>query len=142
MPPTCPNASPRPDTSDSPNPSDASALPSSSALPNSSALANHLAVRAELESLTTEAFRPELADIDQLPTLDIAKLMNTEDAAVPTAVAAQLPLIADAIDAIAERMARGGRLIYAARVRRAAWACWTRPSARRRSTLLRRRSWA
>jgi N-acetylmuramic acid 6-phosphate etherase len=76
-------------------------------------LSNHLAVRAELESLTTEAFRPELADIDQLPTLDIAKLMNAEDATVPTAVAAQLPLIAAAIDAIAERMARGGRLVYA-----------------------------
>ncbi|MFF5361082.1 N-acetylmuramic acid 6-phosphate etherase [Streptomyces scabiei] len=77
------------------------------------ALSNHLALRAELESLTTEAFRPELADIDQLPTLDIAKLMNAEDATVPTAVAAQLPLIAAAIDAIAERMARGGRLVYA-----------------------------
>ncbi|WP_079062448.1 N-acetylmuramic acid 6-phosphate etherase [Streptomyces scabiei] len=77
------------------------------------ALSNHLAVRAELESLTTEAFRPELADIDQLPTLDIAKLMNAEDATVPAAVAAQLPLIAAAIDAIAERMARGGRLVYA-----------------------------
>ncbi|WP_159769270.1 N-acetylmuramic acid 6-phosphate etherase [Streptomyces sp. HM190] len=74
---------------------------------------NDLAVRAELESLTTEAFRPDLADIDQLPTLDIAKLMNGEDATVPTAVSARLPLIAAAIDAIAERMARGGRLIYA-----------------------------
>ncbi|WP_405894697.1 N-acetylmuramic acid 6-phosphate etherase [Streptomyces sp. NBC_00104] len=81
--------------------------------PHASALPHHLSVRAELESLTTEAFRPELADIDQLPTLDIAKLMNAEDAAVPTAVSAQLPLIAAAIDAIAERMARGGRLIYA-----------------------------
>jgi N-acetylmuramic acid 6-phosphate etherase len=77
------------------------------------ALSNHLAVRAELESLTTEAFRPELADIDQLPTLDIATLMNGEDATVPAAVAARLPVIAAAIDAIAERMARGGRLVYA-----------------------------
>jgi N-acetylmuramic acid 6-phosphate etherase len=74
---------------------------------------NDLAVRAELESLTTEAFRPDLADIDQLPTLDIATLMNGEDATVPAAVAARLPVIAAAIDAIAERMARGGRLIYA-----------------------------
>ncbi|MFF6786536.1 N-acetylmuramic acid 6-phosphate etherase [Streptomyces sp. NPDC012510] len=85
----------------------------SSATAATSAFAHHLSVRAELESLTTEAFRPELADIDQRPTLDIAKLMNGEDAAVPTAVAARLPLIAAAIDAIAERMARGGRLIYA-----------------------------
>jgi len=70
-------------------------------------------LRAELESLTTEAFRPELADIDRLPTLDIARLMNGEDATVPTAVAQRLPEIAAAIDAVAERMARGGRLIYA-----------------------------
>ncbi|MGI5376327.1 N-acetylmuramic acid 6-phosphate etherase [Streptomyces sp. CA-251387] len=70
-------------------------------------------LRAELESLTTEAFRPELAEIDQLPTLDIARLMNGEDASVPAAVASQLPQVAAAIDAIAERMARGGRLIYA-----------------------------
>ncbi|MFI6562918.1 N-acetylmuramic acid 6-phosphate etherase [Streptomyces sp. NPDC050534] len=70
-------------------------------------------LRAELEALTTEAFRPELADIDQLPTLDIARLMNGEDATVPTAVARRLPEIAAAIDAVAERMARGGRLVYA-----------------------------
>ncbi|TXS41100.1 N-acetylmuramic acid 6-phosphate etherase [Streptomyces sp. uw30] len=70
-------------------------------------------LRTELDSLTTEAFRPELAEIDQLPTLDIARLMNGEDASVPAAVASRLPLIAAAIDAIAERMARGGRLIYA-----------------------------
>ncbi|WP_405871649.1 N-acetylmuramic acid 6-phosphate etherase [Streptomyces sp. NBC_00005] len=70
-------------------------------------------LRAELESLTTEAFRPELADIDQLPTLDIARLMNGEDATVPAAVVERLPEIAAAIDAVAERMARGGRLIYA-----------------------------
>ncbi|MCF1600127.1 N-acetylmuramic acid 6-phosphate etherase [Streptomyces muensis] len=70
-------------------------------------------LRSELDSLTTEAFRPELAEIDRLPTLDIARLMNGEDAAVPGAVARCLPEIAAAIDAIAERMAQGGRLIYA-----------------------------
>ncbi|RMB83322.1 N-acetylmuramic acid 6-phosphate etherase [Streptomyces shenzhenensis] len=70
-------------------------------------------LRAELETLTTEAFRPELAGIDRLPTLEIARLMNGEDTAVPPAVAERLPLIAAAIDAIAARMARGGRLIYA-----------------------------
>ncbi|MGI5426696.1 N-acetylmuramic acid 6-phosphate etherase [Streptomyces sp. CA-179760] len=70
-------------------------------------------LRTELETLTTEAFRPELADIDRLPTLDIARLMNGEDATVAGAVAARLPQIAAAIDAVAERMARGGRLVYA-----------------------------
>ncbi|MFF0449078.1 N-acetylmuramic acid 6-phosphate etherase [Streptomyces sp. NPDC004609] len=70
-------------------------------------------LRAQLNSLTTEAFRPELADIDRLPTLEIARIMNGEDRTVPGAVAEQLPRIAAAIDATAERMARGGRLIYA-----------------------------
>jgi N-acetylmuramic acid 6-phosphate etherase len=70
-------------------------------------------LREELGSLTTEAFRPEHSDIDRLSTLDIAKTMNGEDATVPAAVAAQLPGIAAAIDAIAERMGRGGRLVYA-----------------------------
>ncbi|WP_424889687.1 N-acetylmuramic acid 6-phosphate etherase [Streptomyces sp. XH2] len=71
------------------------------------------ALRAELATLTTEAFRPELADIDRLPTLDIARIMNGEDAGVAAAVAAQLPEIAAAVDATAARMARGGRLVYA-----------------------------
>jgi N-acetylmuramic acid 6-phosphate etherase len=70
-------------------------------------------LRAQLDALTTEAFRPELAEIDQLPTLDIARIMNREDSTVPDAVATQLPLIAAAVDAVAERATRGGRLIYA-----------------------------
>ncbi|USQ89002.1 N-acetylmuramic acid 6-phosphate etherase [Streptomyces phaeoluteigriseus] len=70
-------------------------------------------LRSQLESLTTEAFRPELAEIDRLPTLDIARLMNGEDAGVAGAVAARLPEIAGAVDAIAARMGRGGRLVYA-----------------------------
>ncbi|MFJ9867291.1 N-acetylmuramic acid 6-phosphate etherase [Streptomyces sp. NPDC101165] len=70
-------------------------------------------LRNELEYLTTEAFRPELAEIDRLPTLDIARLMNREDTGVPDAVGARLPEIAAAVDAVSERMARGGRLVYA-----------------------------
>ncbi|MFJ9708352.1 N-acetylmuramic acid 6-phosphate etherase [Streptomyces sp. NPDC101234] len=73
----------------------------------------HRTLRTELETLTTEAFRPELAEIDTLPTLDIARLMNGEDAEVAAAVALRLPEISAAIDAVAARMARGGRLVYA-----------------------------
>ncbi|MFF1255239.1 MULTISPECIES: N-acetylmuramic acid 6-phosphate etherase [unclassified Streptomyces] len=74
---------------------------------------NYSELRAQLATLTTEAFRPELSEIDQLSTLEIAQIMNGEDASVPTAVAEQLPRIAAAIDGTAERMARGGRLVYA-----------------------------
>ncbi|MEU6197852.1 N-acetylmuramic acid 6-phosphate etherase [Streptomyces sp. NPDC047061] len=73
----------------------------------------HRGLRSELESLTTEAFRPELAEIDTLPTLDIARLMNGEDGGVAAAVALRLPQISAAIDGIAARMAQGGRLVYA-----------------------------
>ncbi|MFD8013400.1 N-acetylmuramic acid 6-phosphate etherase [Streptomyces sp. NPDC058955] len=69
-------------------------------------------LRAQLATLTTEAYRPELAEIDRLSTLEIARTMNGEDQSVPAAVARQLPAIAAAIDATAERMARGGRLLY------------------------------
>ena len=69
-------------------------------------------LRSQLDTLATEAFRADLAEIDQLPTLEIASVMNREDATVPGAVAKQLPEIAAAIDAIAARLARGGRLIY------------------------------
>ncbi|MFE7807686.1 N-acetylmuramic acid 6-phosphate etherase [Streptomyces sp. NPDC057430] len=80
---------------------------------SSASSATYSELRAQLAALTTEAFRPELAEIDQLPTLEIARTMNAEDQTVPAAVAARLPLIAAAIDATAARMARGGRLIYA-----------------------------
>ncbi|MGP2439101.1 N-acetylmuramic acid 6-phosphate etherase [Streptomyces sp. JW3] len=70
-------------------------------------------LRSQLDGLSTEAFRPEFAEIDELPTLDLARLMNGEDAQVAAAVAARVPEIATAIDAIAGRMGRGGRLVYA-----------------------------
>ncbi|MBO0708148.1 MAG: N-acetylmuramic acid 6-phosphate etherase [Candidatus Dormibacteraeota bacterium] len=52
------------------------------------------------------------ADLDLRPTLDLVRLMNQEDATVPAAVGQALPAISRAIDAIAERMAAGGRLVY------------------------------
>ncbi|MFJ8547336.1 N-acetylmuramic acid 6-phosphate etherase [Streptomyces sp. NPDC093586] len=74
---------------------------------------HHPDLRSQLETLATEAFRPELAEIDRLSTLDIARLMNGEDATVAAAVTARLPEIAAAVDAVAARMSRGGRLVYA-----------------------------
>jgi N-acetylmuramic acid 6-phosphate etherase len=50
--------------------------------------------------------------IDQLPTLDVVRLMNDEDATVAAAVRQALPAIAQAVDMIVERLRRGGRLIY------------------------------
>ncbi|GAA0941537.1 N-acetylmuramic acid 6-phosphate etherase [Nonomuraea longicatena] len=65
-----------------------------------------------MSELSTEQSDPRYSQIDRLPTREIAELMNQADAAVPLAVAAVLPGISDAIDAIAARMAQGGRLLY------------------------------
>lgn len=61
----------------------------------------------------TEAVRPEWSDLDRMTTLDLVRLMNAEDRTVAEAVAGQLEPIAAAADAIAARMGRGGRLVYA-----------------------------
>jgi N-acetylmuramic acid 6-phosphate etherase len=60
----------------------------------------------------TEAHNPATAEIDTLPTLEMLRRINTEDQRVAHAVAVELPHIAQAVDAIAERMRAGGRLIY------------------------------
>jgi N-acetylmuramic acid 6-phosphate etherase len=65
-----------------------------------------------LDHLTTEARNPASEDLDGLTALEIVRLINSEDARVAGAVAEQFESIAKAIDVIAERLARGGRLIY------------------------------
>jgi N-acetylmuramic acid 6-phosphate etherase len=67
---------------------------------------------SNLQYPITEARNPATADIDTLPTLEMARLINAEDKRVAEAVEAELPAIAEAIDRIAARMRRGGRLIY------------------------------
>ena len=66
----------------------------------------------DLASLTTEARNPRTTHIDQLSTLEMLTLIHQEDAAVAMAVESQLPAIARAVDAIAQRFAQGGRLFY------------------------------
>src|SRR3954468_18164750 len=65
-----------------------------------------------LGHLSTEAARAERAEIDRLPTDELVRLMNAEDAIVPAAVAEAGPAIAAAVDAIVERLQAGGGLIY------------------------------
>jgi N-acetylmuramic acid 6-phosphate etherase len=62
---------------------------------------------------TTEAARPDLADLDLRSTRDLVRLLNEEDATVPAAVSDAGDALAAAIDEIVARMRRGGRLIYA-----------------------------
>jgi N-acetylmuramic acid 6-phosphate etherase len=52
-------------------------------------------------------------DIDRLPTRDVVRIIQEQDALVAGAVAAQAERIAHAIDEITERLRHGGRLFYA-----------------------------
>jgi N-acetylmuramic acid 6-phosphate etherase len=68
--------------------------------------------RGTLGSLLTEARNPASEHLDELSTLEMLALINAEDAKVAGAVQAELGNVARAVDAIAERFGRGGRLFY------------------------------
>lgn len=63
-------------------------------------------------ALATEQINPATVDIDRRSPLEMVQAMNAEDARVADAVGREAPQIAAAIEAIAARMRRGGRLIY------------------------------
>ena len=66
----------------------------------------------QLKGLDTEQVNPLTAHIDQEDTQGILRLINQEDRRVAGAVAQEIPHIAQAVDAIYEKLAAGGRLIY------------------------------
>lgn len=66
----------------------------------------------DLSHLLTEQHRPELADLDLRSTRDLVELMASDQVVALDAVTAVVPRIAAAIDAVAEQLKRGGRLIY------------------------------
>ena len=65
-----------------------------------------------LNNLLTETRNPKSANIDELSTLDMLKVINDEDKSVAFAVEKTLPEIAKAVDVVAEKLAAGGRLFY------------------------------
>lgn len=68
--------------------------------------------RANLHKLNTERRNSASTDLDTMSALEIAEIMNAEDRKIAGAVEKALPQIAEAIDAIANAIAIGGRLIY------------------------------
>lgn len=66
-----------------------------------------------LDALATEAARPDLYDLDARPIAEVVALLVAAEAEAHGAVAAAIPRIAEAAEAIAARLDRGGRLIYA-----------------------------
>jgi N-acetylmuramic acid 6-phosphate etherase len=65
-----------------------------------------------LRRLRTEQSNDAANDLDHKSSLDIARLINAEDASVALAVTRALPQIARAIDLVAAALRRRGRLIY------------------------------
>lgn len=65
-----------------------------------------------IDGLTTETVNEATKHIDEQDALGIVTLINNEDKKVAEAIEAELPQIAKAVDAVAERFAKGGRLIY------------------------------
>jgi N-acetylmuramic acid 6-phosphate etherase len=62
--------------------------------------------------LITEAPNPASLAIDSLSTPEMLEVISAADREVAPAVARELPNIAKAVDAIAERLEKGGRLFY------------------------------
>ena len=62
--------------------------------------------------LLTEQPIPASANIDKLSTAEMLRVINDEDRKVADSVTAELPHIAQAVDAIAHALRNGGRLFY------------------------------
>jgi N-acetylmuramic acid 6-phosphate etherase len=61
----------------------------------------------------TEERNPNSLGIDEKPVEEILRIINAEDQKVPTAVSAQIPVIADAVEAIAATISNRGRVFFA-----------------------------
>jgi N-acetylmuramic acid 6-phosphate etherase len=66
----------------------------------------------ELQSLITEQANPRSKNIDRLSTLEILRIINSEDATVARAVRSELPYIAQAVELVIDTLKGGGRLFY------------------------------
>ena len=69
-------------------------------------------IKTPLGLLTTETRNPSTRELDNLNSLELVKLINSEDQKVAPAVSDVSESIAQAIDIITDRLSKGGRLIY------------------------------
>src|SRR5713226_6835483 len=69
-------------------------------------------IKHTLDVLDTEKVNPATIEIDRMSPLEIVQVINAEDAKVAQAVKQVLPHIARAIEEIAIRLRRSGRLVY------------------------------
>ncbi len=65
-----------------------------------------------LDHLTTEARNPATTGLDDLSAIEVVRLINSEDALVAQAVGREAEVIAEVVEIVADRLSRGGRLVY------------------------------
>jgi N-acetylmuramic acid 6-phosphate etherase len=65
-----------------------------------------------LAQLETEARNARTTELDHLSTAELVWALHAENYSVADAVAASLPQVAQVVDILADRLARGGRLLY------------------------------
>ena len=71
-----------------------------------------MAEKVNLSGLSTEQRNPATMNIDDHSAAEIVKIINDGDRTVAEAVSAALPFIAQAAEAAADSISKGGRLIY------------------------------
>lgn len=69
-------------------------------------------MNVDLSQLVTEGRLAESLHIDEVSVEEMLRIINQEDAKVAPAVGREIPVIARAVEGIAERLNAGGRLIY------------------------------
>lgn len=72
-----------------------------------------MSMNIDLSNLTTEKRNPNTLEIDMVSTEEMIRMINKEDKKVAYAVEKQIHNIAKAVDLIADKLEKGGRLIYA-----------------------------
>ena len=80
--------------------------------PSKRKASNRKTTTVALRRLGTEGTNAASADLDRKSALEIARIINAEDAKVAKAVRQALRPIAEAIDLVAAALTQGGRLIY------------------------------
>ncbi|WP_413376166.1 N-acetylmuramic acid 6-phosphate etherase [Alkalihalobacillus sp. 1P02AB] len=65
-----------------------------------------------LDKLSTEKRNERTMKMDEMSTLEVLKIMNYEDQAVPHAVKAAIPIIESLVEQTIQSLKKGGRVIY------------------------------
>lgn len=66
----------------------------------------------QLAGLQTETRNTRTTGIDRVSTLELCQILNREDREVPSAVERCIPVIAEVVDVLSERVRNGGRVFY------------------------------